>query len=362
MKKIFTLIIAALITLIAFTQAPQKMSYQCVVRNASGELVKGSSVGMKISILKEDIPVYVETQTPTTNANGLVTIEIGGGIIVTGTFEAIDWSSGNYYIKTETDPTGDTNYTITGTSQLLSVPYAFYAATSEKANELEIKMQKLSNTVMAGGIVTDIDGISYNTVKIGTQTWMAENLKTTKYNNGDLIPSSYRGMEIQNEITPKYAWVWGYHEAFAATRGRLYTWYAVTDIRAVCPTGWHVPDDSEWKTLEIYLGMTQEQADSAGRRGTDQGVQLKSTTSWNILYHSGINGTNISGFTALPYGHITDSGSSEGSGMEAYWWSSTEDNAKCNSAWCRMLWYSSKKVERNTKSKVDGLSVRCLKD
>ncbi len=110
------------------------MSYQAVVRDANNDLVTDTQIGMQISILQgaaDGTAVYVETQTPTTNANGLVSIEIGGGTVVSGDFTAIDWSAGPYFIKTETDPAGGTSYTITGTSQLLSVPYALYA---KKAN------------------------------------------------------------------------------------------------------------------------------------------------------------------------------------------------------------------------------------
>ena len=98
------------------------MSYQAVVRNASNDLVANQSVGIKISILQGSAtgtPVYVETQTPATNANGLVSMEIGNGTVVSGDFTTIDWANGPYFIKTETDPTGGTNYTITGTSQLV---------------------------------------------------------------------------------------------------------------------------------------------------------------------------------------------------------------------------------------------------
>ncbi|MCK7526673.1 MAG: hypothetical protein MZV64_58280 [Ignavibacteriales bacterium] len=106
------------------------MSYQAVIRNSNGELVKNNSVGMQISILQGSATgtaVHVETHTATTNVNGLVTLEIGGGAPVTGTFSVIDWSTGIYFIKTETDLTGGTNYSITGTSQMLSVPYAMYS-------------------------------------------------------------------------------------------------------------------------------------------------------------------------------------------------------------------------------------------
>ena len=114
-----------------FAQAPQKMSYQAVIRNTSGALVTSSSVGMKISILQGSATgtvAYSETQTASTNANGLVSLEIGAGTVVSGTFGGINWANGPYFIKTQTDPLGGTNYTIVGSSQLLSVPYALFSA------------------------------------------------------------------------------------------------------------------------------------------------------------------------------------------------------------------------------------------
>ena len=127
MKKLFTLIVIVAMTISVFAQAPQKMSYQAVIRNSSDQLVTNHAVGMQISILQgssSGAVVYTETQTPTTNANGLMSIEIGDG----EGFDAIDWANGPYFIKTETDPTGGTSYSITGTSELLSVPYALYSA------------------------------------------------------------------------------------------------------------------------------------------------------------------------------------------------------------------------------------------
>ncbi len=115
-------------------QAPNKMSYQAVIRNSSNALVTNIAVGIQISILQgsaSGTAVYVETQTPTSNANGLVSLEIGNGTVVTGNFAIINWANGPYFIKTNTDPTGGTSYTITGTSQLLSVPYALHSKTAE---------------------------------------------------------------------------------------------------------------------------------------------------------------------------------------------------------------------------------------
>lgn len=133
MKKIYVLLVLLLTSFQFFAQAPEKMSYQAVIRDASDALLVSTSVGMQISILQGSAAgtaVYVETQTPTTNANGLISIEIGSGSVVSGTFNTIDWSTNSYFIKTDVDPTGGTSYTISGTSQLLSVPYALFAKSS----------------------------------------------------------------------------------------------------------------------------------------------------------------------------------------------------------------------------------------
>lgn len=129
MKIIYTLIVALLLSITSFTQSPDKMSYQAVIRDASGALVSDSAVGMRISILQNTTTgtaVYVETHTPTSNENGLVSIEVGTGS-TSDDFSTIDWSAGPYFIQTETDPIGGSNYTITGISQLMSVPFALHA-------------------------------------------------------------------------------------------------------------------------------------------------------------------------------------------------------------------------------------------
>lgn len=134
MKRIFTLIVIAILTFTTYAQTPEKMSYQAVVRDASNALVTDQILGMQISILKggtSGTSVYTETQNPTTNSNGLVSLEIGTGTIISGDFATIDWANDIYFIKTETDISGGSSYTITGTSQLLSVPYALHAKTAE---------------------------------------------------------------------------------------------------------------------------------------------------------------------------------------------------------------------------------------
>ena len=137
MKQTNKLLAALIATVVmvssAMAQAPQKMSYQSVIRNTSGALVANQAVGVKISLLQGSATgtaVYVETQNPTTNANGLASFQIGAGTVVSGSFTSINWAAGPYFVKTETDPTGGSNYAIAGTTQLLSVAYALYAANS----------------------------------------------------------------------------------------------------------------------------------------------------------------------------------------------------------------------------------------
>jgi hypothetical protein len=130
MKNNFIFFLFLLVATDVFAQAPQKMTYQAVIRNSSSVLITSTMVGMQLSILQGSVngtPVYVETQIPTTNANGLASLEIGNGVVVLGNFSTINWANGPYFIKSETDPTGGNNYTITGAKELLSVPYALFA-------------------------------------------------------------------------------------------------------------------------------------------------------------------------------------------------------------------------------------------
>lgn len=189
MKKLFTILAAILLTATVFAQAPEKMSYQAVIRNSSDALVTNQSVGMQISILQGSAggsAVYVETQTPTTNANGLVSIEIGGGTVVSGNFSTIDWANDSYFIKTETDPSGGTSYSITGTSQLLSVPYALHAKTAETISG---SSTHYVGELFGGGVVFWVDhtsshGLIVSMVDLSTsQTW--SNITSTLIGTND---------------------------------------------------------------------------------------------------------------------------------------------------------------------------------
>lgn len=159
MKQLLTTFAFILLVAIAYSQVPAKMSYQSTVRNSTGNLITNSPVGVKISILQGAVngpAVYSETHNLTSNANGLVSLEIGGGASVIGTMASINWALGPYFVKTETDPAGGTNYTLAGTSQLLSVPYALYAAKSGSSTNAQWN--------------TDNSGINYTAGNVGIGT------------------------------------------------------------------------------------------------------------------------------------------------------------------------------------------------
>lgn len=207
--------------------------------------------------------------------------------------------------------------------------------------------------------VTDIDGNVYQTLMIGTQVWMAENLKVTHYRNGNPITNETNPYIWEDLTTGAYC-NYNNDENNVAVYGRLYNWYAVVDFRNIAPAGWHVPTDEEWKQLEIYLGMSQTDADAYGGRGADEGGKLKET---DTAHWSSPNtgATNESGFTALPGGFRYDApGTYYNVGSTAQIWSSTAYNSI--SAWYRYLHFNSSLVSRYRSGKQSGLSVRCVKD
>jgi hypothetical protein len=203
MKNLITILISAFIitnTLLprqAIAQSPEKMKYQAVIRNSNGQVITDQSVGMKISILQGSptgTAVYVETQIPTSNANGLIATEIGTGTVVSGDFTSIDWANGPYFMKIETDPTGGTNYTITGTNQLLSVPYALHAKTADNLTDIDSFSWSTSGNA----------GTDPNTNFIGTTDNKALLFKVNNLGAGEINPAksnTFFGLQAGNSNT-----------------------------------------------------------------------------------------------------------------------------------------------------------------
>ena len=213
----------------------------------------------------------------------------------------------------------------------------------------------LDDTSASSGL-TDIDGNVYQTVKIGNQVWMAENLKVTHYRNGDEIPDVTGNSEWVGLSTGAYC---SYNDvnSNADTYGMLYNWYAVDDSRNIAPAGWHVPTDEEWKELEMQLGMSQNEADNGDWRGTNEGSKLKTTSGWD----SNGNGTNEVGFTALPAGYRKYSGGSFATlGYSTDWWLAASEGSTIS--WRRGLNSNNTDIARTTYNKKEGFSVRCVRD
>jgi uncharacterized protein (TIGR02145 family) len=214
------------------------------------------------------------------------------------------------------------------------------------------------NPALTYGTVKDIDGNTYNTIKIGTQTWMAENLRTTKYRNGSKIPlvsdSTRWATNLNNETTlPMMCWYNNDQATYTANKfGALYNWYAVNPStngnNNVCPTGWHVPTEGEWSTLIKFLGV------DAGGRMKNKGTQYWASPN--------AGATNSSGFSGLPGGFRGSDGAFAGTRKNGYFWSSTGDEDIVDVAWSFPLVSKSAFVNWYLLTKSSGFSVRCLRD
>lgn len=413
MKKLLVFILVSLLFKVSSAQAPQKFSYQAVVRNSSNQLIINQIVGVKVSILQgssSGIIVYSESHTPTTNNNGGISLEIGGGNILNGTFSSINWGNGPYFVQTETDIDGGTNYTITSTTQLLSVPYALYAANAGSSipgpagpqgpqgvtgpqgpagpqgatgpvgptgpqgipgSSISFSVSNTGDTLYLGEgqyliipgisnanpnglgeVITDVEGNSYVVVTIGTQTWMAENLRSTSYCNGDPIPL-ISNVDNWNTATTAGYTVYNSSAYSDSVFGKLYNWFAMSDSRNICPCGWHVPSDAEFTTLTDYLGTEGV----AGGKMKSPGTLQSGTGLWDV---DNFGATNESGFSAIPGGGRASGGQYFNQNQSA--WFGVSDQINATSFWRRVLINFSSGVTRDSVNKKTGCSVRCVQD
>lgn len=212
-------------------------------------------------------------------------------------------------------------------------------------------------TLVVTSIITDSDGNEYRTVTIGNQEWMAENLRTSRFTDGSEIPM------VNDQTTwlnANYgAWCWyDTINTDDVPYGKLYNWYTINDTRGVCPSGWHVPTDSEWTVLIDYLDPATVNPGADGTQSTVAGGKMKETGTahWQS---PNTGATNESGFTGLPGGNFDPEDTFNGRSSYAYWWSATDDG---NDAWIRQLGYWFSDVIRSSKPKYQGLPIRCLRD
>lgn len=412
-------------TILLFAQAPQAFKYQTVVRDNAGNVMANHNVSFRMSILQGSITgpsVYTETHLLATNGQGLVNLEIGNGIELSGDFSTIDWGADSYLLQVEMDENGLTNYQLMGVAQMLSVPFALYSestgdttrwkkngddlyfdngnigigtTTPEPSAILDIKSTEkgfvpprmtqaqrdaISNpanglliyqtdgatgfhyyngsnwigiTGSGAGAISnssciDYDGNAYPTFTIGTQVWMAENLRVTHYRDGTAIPNVTDDGVWSGLTTGAYCWY--DNDQWAGGKfGTLYNWYAVDHSSGLCPEGWHVPSHAEWTTLTTCLGGTFQ-----------AGGKMKSVSAlWAYPLNAPV-AINNSGFSGLPGGRRDFSGTFYGLGDTGFWWSSTESSP--GNGWFRYLNSEDPGLYEFDNPKYFGSSVRCLRD
>jgi uncharacterized protein (TIGR02145 family) len=208
------------------------------------------------------------------------------------------------------------------------------------------------NPKLTYGTVKDIDGNTYKTIKIGTQIWMAENLRTTKYRNGSLIANITSDAEWLNTASSGDIAAWSYFNndvKYNIPYGKLYNWYAVSNSKQICPMGWHMPTDEEWTTLSTFLGG--DNIDGGKMKSTGTKYWLSPNT----------DATNNSGFSGLPGGFRNWAGSFYYVGEFGYWWSSTGEDRGLY-AYSFYLGFGSGNLKGDYSAKIEGFSVRCVRD
>jgi len=411
MKKFYAILCLAIASLTQLqAQAPQGFNYQATVRDVNAALITNSNVYFKFNVFQGSqttVPVFTETHYVPTDDLGQVTLVIGEGTANTGVFSEIDWSLGSYFLGIELSINGANDYKAMGTTQLLSVPYALYAANSgnatattpsletvlaqnNSANDQQIKelqdpteaqdavtkayidalIANLQSQIdnLDSTSVTDIDGNIYDYITYGDQDWTVENAEMVTYRDGTPIPQQSFDTDWSNLTTG----AWCYYEN-DETKGKLYNWYAVMGIhdaiettpnKEFAPEGWHVPSDAEWTTLEEYLIANGYNYDGT-TEGNKIAKAMASTTGWDSSTSAGAPGNdqslnNSSGFNVFPEGQRNYPGSFSVEGLVAYFWSSTGFSAF--NAWYRSLGDIYSNLFRSDIWKRNGLSVRFVRD
>ncbi len=374
-----------LITLNVFTQTPDAIKYQALVRGGDGYAITESDVGFQIEILQGSISgtvIYAEEHTRSTNKYGIANINIGRGTSSVGDFSTISWGDGPYYIRMSVDEEGGSDYELLGVSQILAVPYALYATKAKSLDSMSVgqvlsysenadgyKISNLGNPdddddaingayftevldklfenfnandidALVYGLTDSRDGKIYETTKIGDDIWMAENL-----NVGEFV----LGSQTDNSIIEKFCY--DDFESNCDEYGGLYKWDEVMDysttegVQGICPDGWHLPTQSEWQTMISNIGGSS----GGGAILREVGLDHWETGATKDTYHFSARGA----------------GKYDGSFSElrqyAYFWTSTEGSVNINGVLYKIT-DDHDNINADELDKQNAFSVRCVKD
>ncbi|MCX6258095.1 MAG: hypothetical protein NTW49_09420 [Bacteroidia bacterium] len=337
----------------------------------------GDEVNFATSPALPVVTTYVVSSITQTTASSGGEITSDGGAAITA--RGVCWNTtGNPTVTDShtTDGTGTGIFTSSITGLSASTPYyvkayAINIAGTAYGSEISFTTSAIPSFTCGTSSVLDYDSNSYNTVQIGNQCWMKENMKTIHYSDGSAMIDGTNAGNINENSATKYYFAYNNDISNKATYGLLYTWAAAMNgasgsianpsgVQGVCPAGWHIPSDLEWKQMEMFLGMTQTQADEMGLRGTNEGNKLKESgnSHWAICNNN--IGNNSSGFTALPGGSRLPDSEFIGLTMLGYWWTATEDETFY--PLIRDLTGCDSLVDRSGSGTSDGISVRCLRN
>jgi uncharacterized protein (TIGR02145 family) len=308
MKRVVIFLGLTFIPFLCFTQIPRGMTFQAIAYDEDNQRLVNQTIGVRFTFLRGSTVLYAETQSPTTNLNGLFSIVIGSGEVEAGKFDEINWKVGNISLRREYNMQGGTNYNITGEEFLYPVPYAQYAANSGPS------------------FTIDAHGQFIPTIQVDTLEWMATNLSVTAYNDGTLISDSD-------------VFVYGGDKANAHPYGRLYSWAAVSSSK-LCPMGWRMPTKGEWEKLMVQYS----------------GTEVKAVVPAWANYSN-----NRSGFSAQPGGSADGLGNYSGTlGITGHYWTATENIG--GTAWSVTFIPGTEEVIIDDSfDKTVGLSVRCVR-
>jgi uncharacterized protein (TIGR02145 family) len=362
-------------------QVPGLMPYQAVARDASGQILSNTATTARFKLHEltaSGAVIWSEDQAVLTNTNGLFTAQLGA----INSLQNINWAQDGVYLQVEVLVGG--TYIDQGTKQLLSVPYA------KVAGSIKLNVSATGDTLVIGngepliipglsaanpppvsglphtcglpgvhneaviyGTVTDIDGNVYKTITINGREWMAENLNVGRFRNGDQVFITAENDLWAGTILTPLSCYYQNEIANACPYGRIYNFYAVTDSRGLCPTGWHVPDNYEWSLIDDALGGSSV---SGGNMKTEGTVEAGN----GLWYAPNTGATNLSGFSAVPGGYRSQYGGFTQKGYGAYYWSG--QSAGSNDGWFHQFLYNSSGPSGNIFDGRFGTSVRCIRD